>query len=124
MASSGQKLFQQLACDTCHKTDGTGRCPSLEGVFGKQVELQGGQKVIADESYIRESILNPTAKIVAGYEPVMPNFSGQVSEEQVAQLIAYIKSIGGPQQGTAAQSKGAVTSGAQQSKPAGAPPKQ
>src|SRR5215470_786527 len=108
MASSGQKLFQQLACNTCHKADGAGRCPALEGLFGKQVELQGGQKVTADESYVRESILNPTAKIEAGYEPVMPNFSGQVSEEQVAQLIAYIKSIGGPQPGTAAESKGAV----------------
>ncbi|HEU0179858.1 MAG TPA: cytochrome c oxidase subunit II [Blastocatellia bacterium] len=114
MASSGQKLFQQLACNTCHKADGAGRCPALEGLFGKQVELQGGQKVTVDESYIRESILNPTAKIVAGYEPIMPNFTGQVSEEQVSQLIAYIKSIGGQQQGTALQSprpKGAAPTG-------------
>ncbi len=108
MASSGQRLFEQLACNTCHKTDGTGRCPVLEGVFGKQVELQGGQKVTADESYIRESILNPAAKVVAGYEPIMPNFTGQVSEEQMSQLIAYIKSIGGPQQGAATQSKGPI----------------
>src|SRR5262249_19386575 len=105
MASSGQKLFQYLACDTCHKTDGAGRGPMLEGLFGKQGELQGGQKVTADERYIREYILSPTAKIVAGYEPIMPNFTGQVSEEQVSQLIAYIKSIGA-QQGAETPSKG------------------
>ncbi|HKX30073.1 MAG TPA: cytochrome c oxidase subunit II [Blastocatellia bacterium] len=96
LASSGQKLFGQLACSTCHKTDGTGRCPVLEGLFGKEVELQDGRKVIADESYLRESILDPTAKVVAGFQPLMPNFTGQLSEEQLSQLIAYIKSIGPP----------------------------
>jgi cytochrome c oxidase subunit II len=100
MASSGQKLFQQLPCATCHKTDGSGRCPVLEGIFGKQVQLQDGRTVTVDESYIRESILDPKAKIAAGYEPIMPNFTGLLSEEQVAQLVAYIKSMGGPQQGT------------------------
>jgi len=122
MASAGQKLFQQLACNTCHKTDGTGRCPVLEGLFGKQVELQGGQKIAADENYIRESILNPTAKIVAGYEPIMPNFTGQVSEEQVSQLVAYIKSLGGTQQGAATQLGGTAPTGApgaRRSKPTG-----
>jgi cytochrome c oxidase subunit 2 len=101
MASSGQKLFQQLPCATCHKSDGRGRCPVLEGLFGKQVLLQDGRTVTADESYIRESILDPKAKIVASFEPIMPNFTGLLSEEQVAQLVAYIKSIGGrqPQQG-------------------------
>jgi cytochrome c oxidase subunit II len=106
MASSGQKLFQQLPCASCHKTDGSGRCPVLEGLFGKQVQLQDGRTVTVDEDYIRESILNPKAKVAAGYEPIMPNFTGLVSEEQIAQLIAYIKSIGGPQQGAAAQSEG------------------
>jgi cytochrome c oxidase subunit II len=106
MASSGQKLFQQLPCASCHKTDGTGRCPVLEGLFGKQVQLQDGRTVTVDESYIRESILDPKAKVAAGYEPIMPNFTGLLSEEQVAQLVAYIKSIGRPQQGAAAQSEG------------------
>ena len=106
MASSGQKLFQQLPCATCHKTDGTGRCPVLEGLFGKQVLLQDGRIVTADESYIRESILDPKAKIVASYEPVMPNFTGLLSEEQIAQLITYIKSIGGSQQGAATRPEG------------------
>jgi cytochrome c oxidase subunit 2 len=93
LASSGQKLFQDLACNTCHKSDGTGRGPVLEGLFGKQVELQGGQRVTADESYIRESILNPHAKVVAGFQPIMPTFRGLVSEEQVLQLVAYIRSL-------------------------------
>jgi len=101
MASSGQKLFQQLPCATCHKPDGRGRCPVLEGLFGKQVLLQDGRTVTADGDYIRESILDPKAKIVASYEPIMPNFTGLLSEEQIAQLIAYIKSIGGPQQDAA-----------------------
>jgi cytochrome c2 len=114
MVMSGQKLFRQLHCATCHKTDGTGRCPVLEGIFGKQVQLQDWRSVTVDESYIRESILDPKAKIAAGYDPIMPNFTGLLSEEQVAQLIAYIKSIGGPQQETATQSsgpKGTVTTG-------------
>jgi cytochrome c oxidase subunit 2 len=91
---SGQKLFASLACNTCHKTDGQGRGPALEGQFGQQVTLDSGQKVQVDEPYLRESILNPRAKVVAGFEPVMPTFQGQISEENILQLIAYIKSIG------------------------------
>jgi cytochrome c oxidase subunit II len=106
MASSGQKLFQQLPCASCHKSDGTGRCPVLEGMFGKQVQLQDGRTVTVDEDYIRESILDPKAKVAAGYEPIMPNFTGLLSEEQIAQLVAYIKSIGGSQQGAAARPEG------------------
>ena len=94
LASSGEKLFQQLACITCHRSDATGRGPVLEGLFGKVVQLQDGSKVIVDEGYIRESVLNPRAKIAAGFQPIMPTFQGQVSEEQLLQLVAYIKSIG------------------------------
>jgi cytochrome c oxidase subunit II len=89
---AGQKLFTSLACITCHKGDG--RCPVLQGLFGTEVELATGEKVKVDEAYIRESILTPRAKVVKGYEPVMPTFQGQVSEESILQLIAYIKSIG------------------------------
>lgn len=95
LASSGEKLFQQLACNTCHKTDGTGRGPALEGIFGKEVKLQDGGAVTADEAYVRESILNPRAKVVAGYQLIMPTFQGQVSEEQLLELGAYIKSLSG-----------------------------
>ncbi|MGE0130588.1 MAG: cytochrome c oxidase subunit II [Blastocatellales bacterium] len=100
MASSGRKLFGQLGCSSCHKTDGSGRCPVLEGIFGKQIQLQDGRTVTFDEGYIHESILDPKAKVAAGFEPIMPNFTGQISEEQMAQLIAYIKSIGPSQSGT------------------------
>jgi len=94
LAESGQKLFTDLACSNCHKMDGTGRCPSLVGLFGKTVSLAGGGKVVADEAYIRESILHPAAKIVAGYPPQMPTFQGIVTEENVVQLVEYIKSMG------------------------------
>ena len=63
------------------------------GVFGTQVQLRNGQTVTADANYVRESIINPTAKVVAGYEPVMPSFEGQVSEDQIMQLIAHIESL-------------------------------
>lgn len=100
LASTGQKIFQDLACNTCHRTDAQGRGPVLDGLFGRPVTLQGGQTVIADESYLRESILDPRAKLHQGYQPIMPTFKGLVSEEQLLQLIAYIRSIG-PEQGAA-----------------------
>ena len=94
LAENGEKLFNELACSNCHKNDGTGRCPPLAGLFGKTVQLTGGGTVKADEAYIRESILQPTAKVVAGYQPIMPTFQGLVTEEGVLQLVEYIKSIG------------------------------
>jgi len=97
MASAGAKLYDQLACITCH---GTGKGPPLVNVFGKPVKLDNGQTIVADEAYIRESILYPSAKIVAGYQPIMPTFKGQVTEEQMLQLIAYIKSLS-PEEGKA-----------------------
>jgi cytochrome c oxidase subunit 2 len=93
--SAGEKLFTQLACSTCHIANGTGRAPSLNGLFGAKVLLADGSTATADESYIRESILEPKAKIVAGYQPVMPTFQGLVTEEQVLNLTAYIKSLQG-----------------------------
>jgi len=93
LVSNGQKLFEENACGNCHKPDNSGRCPSLVGLFGKTVELSGGGTVKADEAYIRESILNPSAKVVAGYQPVMPTFQGLVTEEGVVQLVEYIKSL-------------------------------
>ena len=87
-------MFTSLACANCHKADGTGRCPSLVGLFGKTVQLAGGGKAVADEAYIRESILQPDAKVVAGYQPVMPTFQGLVTEDGVLQLVEYIKSLG------------------------------
>jgi cytochrome c oxidase subunit 2 len=90
---AGEKLFTEKACVTCHLSDGRGRAPSLNGVYGAKVLLADGSTVTADEAYIRESILDPKAKIVAGYQPLMPTFQGQMTEEQILNLTAYIKSL-------------------------------
>jgi cytochrome c oxidase subunit II len=91
--AAGEKLFVEKACSTCHLGDGKGRAPSLNGVYGAKVLLADGATVTADDAYIRESILDPKAKIVAGYQPLMPTFQGQMTEEQVLSLTAYIKSL-------------------------------
>ncbi len=91
--ASGAELFVSKACTTCHRPDSSARAPILQGVFGSKVALLGGQTVTADENYIRESILNPQAKIVQGYQPIMPTFKDQLSEEEVIQLIKYIKDL-------------------------------
>jgi cytochrome c oxidase subunit 2 len=93
LAEAGEALFQQLGCVTCHQADAQGRGPSLVGVFGQEVELEGGQTVTADEEYLRESIVNPRAKIVAGYPSIMPTYQGQISDEGLQQIIAYLKSL-------------------------------
>lgn len=94
MVSAGQALFQQYGCETCHRSDSGALGPSLAGVFSKTVVLEGGAVVQADERYLRESIMNPQAKVVAGFRPVMPTFQGQLSEDELLQLIQYIKTLG------------------------------
>jgi cytochrome c oxidase subunit 2 len=97
MVEQGRKQFEQYGCVTCHVQDAQGRCPSLRNVFGKPVVLDDGRTLTADEAYIRESILNPNAKIVSGYHrDIMPVFQGQVSEDTLLQLIVYIKSLSTP----------------------------
>ncbi|MBO0721863.1 MAG: c-type cytochrome, partial [Blastocatellia bacterium] len=93
-ATAGANLFASLGCNTCHKEESGGRGPRLVGAYGTQVKLNNGTTVTMDENYIRESILTPTAKVVDGFQPIMPTFQGQVSDEQIMQIIAYIKSIG------------------------------
>jgi cytochrome c oxidase subunit 2 len=92
MAEAGQKLFGELGCVTCHSGT-TPRGPKLEGLFDSIVPLADGTSVKADENYIRESIMTPTAKMVQGFPPLMPTYQGQVSEEQITQLTEYIKSL-------------------------------
>ena len=106
-ASQGQKLFQERGCASCHQTEPggqQGRGPTLYGLFGNQQEIAGDGRVTVDEAYVRESILNPQAKIAAGFQSpsLMPTFQGQLSEEQILQLIAYIRSLN-PQQGGGAE---------------------
>ena len=93
LASAGEKLFQDLACITCHRADSQGRGPVLHGLFGKTVRLQSGETVGVDEAYLRESILRPSAKVTSGFQPIMPAFQGLVTEEQLLQLIEYVKSL-------------------------------
>jgi len=93
-AAAGAKLFQDLGCVTCHTGGAQARCPQLPGLFGRTVSLTDGSTVVGDETYIRESIVNPGAKIVAGYQNIMPTYQGLVTEDQVLELIAYIKSLG------------------------------
>src|ERR1041384_2810853 len=93
-AAAGRGLFESLGCVSCHGANAEGgQGPALIGVYGSKVVLSGGQSVTADEGYIRESILNPQLKIVTGFGPIMPSFQGQVSEEQLLQVVAYVKSL-------------------------------
>src|SRR5262245_30181551 len=92
VASAGEHLFQVNGCPTCHQAGAEQRGPVLTNIFGSQVTLADGSTVIADEAYLRESILRPQAKIVAGYQPLMPTYQGLLSEEDVLALIAYLKS--------------------------------
>jgi len=105
-AVAGQQLFQSLGCVSCHGANGEGgRGPGLGGLFGSKVFLTNNQTLTADEAYIRESIENPSGKVVSGFSPIMPTFQGQVTPEQLIQIISYIKSLqatGTPAPATAA----------------------
>lgn len=90
--AAGEKLFTSLGCATCHLGD-TPRGPGLAGLVGREVKLATGETVVADADYIRESILTPQAKLVAGFQPLMPTFQGQLSEEQLLQVLAYLKTL-------------------------------
>jgi cytochrome c oxidase subunit II len=116
LASQGEKLFQKYACNTCHTNDATARGPVLAGLYGKQRQLSGGATVLADENYIRESILNPQAKVAAGFQPIMPTFQGQVNEEELIKLLAYVRSLV-----PATPATGAVESPASLARSSGAP---
>jgi cytochrome c oxidase subunit 2 len=100
LPQAGQQLFMSLGCSTCHRFDVQGRGPNLMGIYNKPVLLEDGRTITADENYIRESILNPGAKVASGFKPIMPTFQGLVSEDQVNALVAYIKSLNQPPQGT------------------------
>ena len=91
MAETGARLFARLNCGACHAGDG--KAPRLAGAFGKAVPLADGRSVVADEAYLRESILAPRTQMVAGYPPTMPAYQGQLTESQVLELIAYLKTL-------------------------------
>lgn len=111
VAAAGEQLFTQQGCASCHLGGPAARGPLLGGIYGKTIQLADGRTVVADDNYLRESILNPQAKLVEGYQPVMPTFQGLLSEESVMQLIAYVKSL--PPAGTEAQAGATSHSGAE-----------
>jgi cytochrome c oxidase subunit 2 len=97
MAEQGQALFNQLGCGNCHGSSinkNLGRCPNLVGIFGTTVDLKDGSRTRVDESYIRESVLYPQAKIVAGYDDIMPTFKGLLTEDGLLKVVEYIRSLG------------------------------
>ncbi len=93
MAAQGAILFSQFGCSGCHGENASVHAPNLQGVFGSIVPLEGGKTVAADERYVRDSILLPRKEVVVGYKPIMPSFQGQISEEQLLELVVYIKSL-------------------------------
>ena len=97
LALQGRKVFLKYRCLSCHSATESGRAPVLENLFGRRVQLEDGRTVTAHEGYIRESIFYPSAKIVAGYANIMPTFKGEINEEEILALIAYIQSLKGGQ---------------------------
>lgn len=94
LAQEGASLFRQYGCSGCHGGASTVRAPPLEGLYGRPVPLAGGGTVIADDRYIRDSILMPRAQVAAGYPAVMPSFAGQIGEDDLVKIVAYVKSLG------------------------------
>jgi cytochrome c oxidase subunit 2 len=95
LAQQGEKVFRAHGCSGCHDRNSTVHAPSLAGLYGTFVHLQDGSVRLADEAYLRDCILNPRSFTVAGYPPIMPDFTGQLGEDELLKLIAYIKSLGG-----------------------------
>jgi cytochrome c oxidase subunit 2 len=98
LASQGEQLFGRNGCKTCHATTAAERVaasigPPLYGLFGRSVPLENGYSVVAEEQYLRRSILEPMAETVSGYRPVMPTYAGRLSEEDVMKMVAFIKSL-------------------------------
>jgi cytochrome c oxidase subunit 2 len=118
LAERGARLFNDLACNTCHLDTGQGRGPSLKDIVGKTETLADGSTVVVDEAYLRESILNSQAKIVRGFQPLMPTFQGLVSEENLVALIEHVKSLSPNATTTAAPPSAPQSGGATAGKPA------
>jgi cytochrome c oxidase subunit 2 len=93
MAAQGEQIFRQQECHSCHASDGSGVGPSLVGLYGSRIQFQTGEVITADENYIRTSILEPQERVLPGYPPVMPTYAGQLSEDELMQLLAYLKAL-------------------------------
>lgn len=94
LAATGQQLYATLGCQGCHSLDGAaGVGPTWQGLYGREVKLTDGSTVTADEAYISESVLNPQAKVVDGFQPVMPSYQGQVDDEKIRAIIAFMQTL-------------------------------
>jgi cytochrome c oxidase subunit 2 len=93
LAQNGERLFSSLSCNACHNGRADSRGPSLAGLYGSKVMMNNGQSVLADEAYLRATILNPSEHVPQGYNPIMPTYQGQISEDGVISLVEYIKNL-------------------------------
>jgi cytochrome c oxidase subunit 2 len=100
LAQYGFALFRQLGCSGCHSPRSAIHAPPLEGLLGRTVHLRDGRSLVADENYVRDSILLPGRDVVAGFDDLMPSFGGQVGEEELQALVAWLRSTGQPPGGT------------------------
>jgi cytochrome c oxidase subunit 2 len=137
LAHEGEALFVSHGCTGCHAPSSAVHAPNLAGLYGRTVPLADGRTVVADEAYLRDSILQPRRDIAAGYEPIMPSFSGILSDDEIQSLVAYIRSLSAAAQDNAASSPGpnrslvpgtpserspAMTTGPAAARPAGSSP--
>jgi cytochrome c oxidase subunit 2 len=104
MSDAGKLVYEQQGCGNCHDADGTNRGPTLAGIYRSQVKLKNGQSAIADEAYLRKAIMTPTEEIADTYQQIMPSYNDQITEEQLLQVIEYIKSLSGRKAGEGAPS--------------------
>lgn len=93
MVLEGRKIFLKYECNSCHSADSSQRCPLLEGIYGRTVVLSQGNRIVADENYLRNSILDPNSQVVQGWKPIMPTFKGMLTEAELMQLVAYLKAL-------------------------------
>jgi cytochrome c oxidase subunit 2 len=91
LVAGGEALFQSYGCSGCHRAGSTAKAPSLVGLLGKPVPLEAGGTILADESYIRDKILNPNTNKIAGYKQIMPAYAGKIAEDDLIRIVAYIK---------------------------------
>ena len=93
LAQNGERLFASMGCNACHSGTAAARGPSLAGVYGSKLQLASGSQVLVNDAYLRDSILNPSQHVTAGYAPIMPTYQGQISEEGLIDLVEYIKTL-------------------------------
>ena len=93
LAQNGERLFASLGCNQCHTGAAGARGPNLAGLYGKKVQMEDGSTQLANEAFLRDTILNPSSHVPAGYKPIMPTYQGQISEEGLIDLVEYLKSL-------------------------------